>query len=202
MRNDVKIYTNQQGTDEWLQDRSKHFTASTANELMMKSTNKGFQDLISRIAIERIVEKSIENGFQSASMERGLELEAEARQALEEIQFCKIKEYGFIELDEWIGASIDGEIDKDQIIEIKCHEFKAHSRLLLGIEEIENRYILQMQFSMWVTGTKSCIYFGYYPGIKPFESLIMRDEEMIKAFQERIEFAKQEVIKRMELFKI
>ena len=197
MRKDIKIYKAKQGTDQWLKDRAGHFTASECHNLLMKTTNKGYDDLINRIAIEKIIKKPVET-YTNEAMTRGLELESQARENYEITKLVKIKEYGFIELDEWTGVSIDGEISENQLIEIKCHLWKGHCRLLNGTEEIDKKYLLQMQFQMFITGTESCIYYAYYPELKPFVQLIKKDEKIIDQIEDRLKYSIEQVKNRIE----
>ena len=71
-----------QGTDEWLQIRCGRITATSCSELIMeKKSNKGYQDLIKRIAYERHTGELAESWGGNKHTERGKELEPIAREA-------------------------------------------------------------------------------------------------------------------------
>ena len=78
----MKANAAQEGAD-WLLSRAGKFTASRASDLMAKtktghSASRG--NLIALLAVERLTGQCVET-YQNAAMQRGIETEAEARDA-------------------------------------------------------------------------------------------------------------------------
>ncbi|MDQ6988497.1 MAG: YqaJ viral recombinase family protein [Mariprofundaceae bacterium] len=59
-----------------------------------------------------------------------------------------------------IRASLDGWIDAETILEIKCPLEKNYEAMK---DEIPEHYILQMQQQMLASGAKSCVFWVYHP---------------------------------------
>jgi len=187
--NPINIISYIQGSPEWLKSRAGHFSGSTANELMMSDDKKGFQDLINKIAIEKITGQPVESEFSNFYMQRGTQLEPEARSYYEYLTFNKVDQIGFAEINEFVGVSVDGLIGSKSIIEIKCPGFATHTQYLLELEPIPKKYILQMQFGLYVLNREMCIFLSYYPKVKPLIKEIKRDDNLIIQIKERLNYA-------------
>ncbi|MBU2018011.1 MAG: YqaJ viral recombinase family protein [Bacteroidetes bacterium] len=192
-------YDIEQNTDEWFQVKLGHFGASTAAELLMKSSTAGYNNLINRIVFERIVGNRPES-FSNEWMERGIELEAEALKAYELMTFNKTQRVGYVELDKWIGCSPDSLIDDDGLIQVKCPKYSTHIDYILS-DNIPSNYQKQMQFEMMVTERKYNIFFSYHPDLKPFIKIVYRDPEIIELIEKALCSAKQLVSERIQKYK-
>lgn len=188
-----------QGTDEWKELKVGKFSASNFGKLFMKKDTKGYEGYINQIAIERLTGIPTPS-FKSSWMQRGNDLEPEARIAYEFKTFNKVHEVGFVELDEWVGVSPDGLIGEKGSIEIKCLGADAFSECKLT-GKIDKDYIIQMQGVLWVCEREWCDFTVYYPGLSLYINRQFRDETMIKKLQEEIKIAKELVTKRMILLK-
>ena len=197
----MKIYNSPQGSESWLKERAGHFTASKANELLMPVSNLGYKDLIYQIAIEKITGIPIDINYKSYDMIRGNELEPQAREQYQLETFDLVKEVGFMELNEFVGMSSDGLIGDDRQLEIKCKKYNTHCRLLDGTELMPKKDFLQIQFQLFVSGRKLCVYYCYYPGIKSYVQKIKRDEKTISEIENKLEVAIKHVKDRIELIK-
>ena len=185
-------YDIEQGTEEWLELRKGKFTASTFNDLFAAKTTKGYEKAIYKVVFERLTGESPEN-FTSDYMERGKELEAEAREKYEMMTFRKVSAGGFVGINSWVGCSPDGWVE-DGLIEVKCPAFNTMINYLLD-KKLPKIYEKQVQGQLYVTGAEWCDFMCYHPKLKPLIIRIERDEEMIKEIADKltesIEKAKQ-----------
>lgn len=189
------FYDITQGTDEWNNIRAGKFTASTIPALFMKESTKGYQDLIKRIAYERISGKPVES-FKSEWMQRGNEIEAQAIEEYSAVMFVDVVRVGFVEVDEWCGCSPDGLIGDDGLIQVKCPKWNTFFDYKT-IEDIDKDYIIQCQTEMLFTGRKWNDLYVYDPNLESKTFKIMADEKMHGEIMAKIENAKGEVISRM-----
>ncbi len=87
-----KIHDIEQNTDEWLQLRMGLITASNFAAILAnngKAFGKPAIDYAQRIAIEKKTQRSIDT-YSNEWMERGKELESEARELYEGLNFCEV----------------------------------------------------------------------------------------------------------------
>lgn len=178
------IYYFEQGTPEWFEVRRGKFTASNFNDLFMKESTIGFQKAIYKVAFERLTGKSPEE-FISNYMQRGNELESEAREFYEMETFNKVHQIGFIEKDEWVGCSPDGLIGEDGMIEIKCPAFNTQINYLLG-GSLPSIYDWQVQGQLWITGRAWCDFISYHPDLKPLNIRVYPDITKHKQLAEKL----------------
>jgi len=177
----MKIKNNPQGSDAWKADRMGRMTASHAQAIQGKG--KGLETYVYQKVAERISGK-IEDKYSNPDMERGNELENTARVSYEMETGNKVEQVGFCELNENIGASPDGFIGKDGLIEIKCPRDYNYVRVLFT-NEVSKEYQWQIQMQLYITDRKWCDYVVFHEN---FNNLIIirvkRDEEMIEKIKE------------------
>jgi len=179
----MKIYSHEelpQGEQAWLDIRKGKLTSSHATAVATAKT--GLKTYCYEIVLKMF--SSGENeGYTNEHMQRGNDLEDEARAIFELETGHKVVQVGFIEENERIGSSPDGLIDDDGLIEIKCKSDKNFvEQAIEGVDGIESNYRWQMQDQMLVSGRKWCYFVCYNPNFK--EPLLIyrieRDEEMIE----------------------
>jgi putative phage-type endonuclease len=79
-----------------------------------------------------------------------------------------------------IGASPDGLVGSDAVLEIKCP--KAETLIEWIIDgELPSEYRLQVQGELWVTGRSHCHFYGWHPEIEPFHLVVERDPKVMWA---------------------
>ena len=176
----------QQGTDDWHSERIGFVTASKLAAVMASGRggkpSETRKNYMVELAVARLTGKPIDSSFQTAAMQRGIELEAEARQIYE------VKTGSFVALSEFIhhptipmtGASPDGiissEHDGQGILEIKCPLAKTHYEYLTE-GSIPNGYILQMQWQMECADLAWADFVSYHPDFpENIQLLIVRQE--------------------------
>ena len=115
----------EQRSDEWFKIRLGKVTASRISDVMAK-TKSGYaasrQNYMAQLICERLTETPAES-YTNTAMQRGTELEPTARELYVLNQFDAIvTEVGFIPHPtiENAGASPDGLVNDDGLIEIKC----------------------------------------------------------------------------------
>lgn len=156
-----------QRTSEWYQDRCGCLTASAVSALYdMKrdgSPKQAYYDLIDRLIAERVTGDVLPN-FTSAAMQWGIDHEDEARIAYEAETGACTDLVGFIKHPDidWLGASPDGLVDDDGLVEIKCPNTITHlKRVRAG--DVPEEYKPQMLLQLVVTGRKWCDFVDYDP---------------------------------------
>jgi len=168
-------------------------TASRASDMMAKGTKgepfgKTALGYARELAMQR-VGIEVQDKFQSYEMERGIELEPDARDMFAERFGFDVSLPGFIihpEFD-FLGCTPDGVTEQGHLIEIKCPMERNHMSHLMN--DIESQYLLQMQFQMMVTGAAGCWFVSYNPNFpertKLFATFIEPDYKLHDAMIER-----------------
>ena len=181
----MKIYNFEQRTDEWYAIRKGKMTASNADTII--ANGKGLETYIYNLMAEYYSSAEKEN-YINADMQRGIDLEPEAKIEFQFYTGLDIKEVGCVELNEYILASPDGLIGDDGLIEIKCPNDSIYFKLLLS-NNIKPEYIAQMQMQMYVTDRQYCYFVSYNPNFEKslYIKKINRDEEMIDKLKKGLE---------------
>ena len=119
----------QQGTIEWHECRFRKIGGSTSKQLFVKSDTLKI-DLVGRM----LEDFEDEDSYTSADMDRGNELEPNARKELNKYTSLEFKEVGWLQCEEipLLGISPDGITDDNKIsCEIKCPGRKKHTETIL-----------------------------------------------------------------------
>ena len=181
----MKIYNFEQRTDEWYAIRRGKMSASNAETII--ANGKGLETYIYNLMAEYYSSAEKEN-YINADMQRGIDLEPEAKIEFQFYTGLDIKEVGCVELNDYILASPDGLIGNDGLIEIKCPNDSVYFKLLLS-NNIKPEYIAQMQMQMYVTDRQYCYFVSYNPNFEKslYIKKINRDEEMIDKLKKGLE---------------
>lgn len=172
----MKIIECEQKTPEWFAVRGGRPTASCFDQLV---TTKGEQSksrlkYMYKLAAEK-VSGVFEEGYQSASMIRGNEIEEEARRFYEFNKGVEVQRVGFCVSDcDRYGCSPDGLVGSEGGIQIKCPEAKTHVGYLLE-NKFPMDYFQQVQGELFVTGRKWWDFISYYPGLRPLVIRVLPD---------------------------
>lgn len=171
----------EQGTDEWHQARLGIPTASNFSKLVTSKGAPSKQSVgyMNELLAERLCGHPLES-YSNKWMERGSELEAEARLSYEIIEGVDVKQVGFVTLDAGsAGCSPDGLIGDDGLIEIKCPSPGVHvSYLRAG--KLPTDYVAQVQGQLWVCERKWCDFISYHPDLPDLVVRVERDEPYIE----------------------
>ncbi len=189
-----------QRTDAWFKARAGKFTASTIHNILGKEGLKRTKDAIKTTAFNKAVETVFgvdpEERYISKDMERGIIQEPLAFHVFKEIknlEFIDVKEVGFYKYGKHAGASPDGLVSDNAVLEIKCPRRDKFFRLVSdGLEAVDDVYISQMHLQMMSTKTDKAYFFNYYleNAIQYWHEIVIhRDEEKVKLIDSRIKEA-------------
>ncbi len=190
-----------QHSPEWYQARLGNATASCFDKVITSTGARSKQlDKYAKHLASELLVKEQDPFFYNSFMERGNELEDEARAAYQVHTFEPVEQVGFVLIDDKdYGYSPDGLVGKDGQIEIKCPSQAVHTEYLYN-DELPSDYKAQVQGGLLVTGRDWCDFVSYHPNFLPDQKLfvkrVYRDEDFIS----RLEMFLAEVIKlRVEI---
>jgi hypothetical protein len=87
------------------------------------------------------------------------------------------------------GASPDGLVSIDGLLEIKCPETKSHIDTVLS-GEAPAKYIPQVQWQMACTGRAWCDFVSFDPrlpaNVQMFVRRVLRDDDLIQAYEAEV----------------
>jgi len=172
----------EQRSPEWFAARAGRLTGSVAAEIAATLKSGGEpaarRDLRTKLALERITGRSLEDDYLNADMKRGLELEPDAFAAYEAATGSLVERTGFLAVDDLpMGCSIDGHVGAfDVLLELKCPRPANHWRYLkAGVLPAEHRY--QIVHNLLVTGARAADFCSYAPDFpEPLRLFIVRVE--------------------------
>lgn len=184
-----------QRSNEWFDARKGRFTASDIHKLLgVRGLGQTGESYIFEKAVEEVFGLDEEDSFVSIDMQRGVTLEPLAFRKfkeLKEIDFLDVQETTFFSFGSHAGASPDGLVGNDAILEIKCpRPTKFFNLVAKGIDAIDKEYIAQMQMQMLCTNSVKAYFFNYiiFNGKEMWHEIeVQRDEKMIDLIKERIE---------------
>lgn len=180
-----------QRSPEWFAMRAGKFTGSRFSDLMAvtksgPSTSRA--NLIATLAVERITGTCVET-YSNGAMQRGIELEADARSAYETHSGDLVDEVAFVQHPTlpFVGVSPDGLVGTDGLVEIKCPSAMAKHLSALRYGGHAAEYHWQLQGQLWVTGRKWVDAVSYDPRwpehLQVAVVRIERDEDDIKKLE-------------------
>ena len=187
----------EQRSKEWHEVRLGRFTASDISNLLgVKGLGETGKTHAFNKAVEIVFGRNEEDDFVSFDMRRGIDLEPFAFRKFKELKylgFIDVSEAYFYPYGDNAGASPDGNVGKDAVVEIKCpRPNKFFGLVAKGFEEIDSKYIDQMQMQMLCSNSIQCHFFNYliFNGIEMWHEIIVpRDENRIELIKTRIQEA-------------
>lgn len=192
----------EQGTEEWFAARCGIPTASCFDKIITSTGKKSTQadTYLNQLIGESFV--GVQPSYSNEAMERGKELEAEARGLFEFITDLEVQEVGLCYKDEskTVSCSPDGLIGDDSGLEIKCPNLSTHVGYLRD-NKLPTKYVAQVQGSMYVTGRQSWYFMSFFPGMKPLIIEVKRDAEFCANLSKYLKDFSIELEKVKELLK-
>ena len=193
-----------QGSEEWFAARLGKLTASRIADACSKTrsgaASAGHINLVAQLVAERLTGKAADS-FTSGPMQWGIDTEPAAREAYEFLRDISVEQVGFVDHPEieMCGASPDGLVGDDGLIEIKCPNTATHIATLKSpilkpaACPVPNKYLTQMQWQMACTNRKWCDFVSFDPRLPPrmqiFIYRVERDDEAIADMADRaVEF--------------
>lgn len=183
----------QQGSAEWFAARLGKVTASKVADVVAR-TKSGWgasrANYAAQLIVERLTGQPVES-YTNAAMQWGTDTEPKARAAYAFFADADVAEVGFVghPAIEMSGASPDGMVGDDGLLELKCPTTATHIDFLLG-ESIADKYIKQMQWQMACTGRSWCDFMSFDPRLP--EELQMkiqrvnRDDALIASLETEV----------------
>lgn len=175
-----------QGSAEWKQIRLGKVTASRVADVVAK-TKTGWgasrANYLAELLAERLTGVPADS-YTNAAMMHGTEQEPNARAAYEFRADAEVVQIGFIHHPtiEMSGASPDGLIGTEGMVEIKCPNTATHIETLLG-GKVPAKYETQMQWQIACAGRAWCDFVSYDPRLpermRLFVARVQRDKKRI-----------------------
>ncbi len=177
---DPQILYFEQGTDEWYAARAGIPTASMFATVQAKGKGGGAsitrRKYMLQLAGERLTGKPME-GYVNNHMERGKEMEAEARDLYAMVHNCEPQQVGFIRRGD-SGASPDSLVDNHGLLEVKTKLPHLQIEVLLA-NRLPPEHVAQVQGQLWVSCREWLDFVSYWPGLPLFVTRVQRDEKYI-----------------------
>lgn len=182
-----------QGTQEWHQERLGRATASRVADIIAR-TKSGYSASRANYAAQLVIERltgQVSDTYTNAAMQHGIDTEPNARAAYEFRYDVSVEQVGFIPHPRiaMSGASPDGQIGNDGLLEIKCPNSATHIEALLT-EIVPEKYVTQIQWQLACTGRKWADYLSFDPrmpeAMRMFVKRIPRDDAMIAGLEKDV----------------
>jgi putative phage-type endonuclease len=180
-----------QRIDSWKQQRYGKFTAS---EIIKILGVRGIGETGKNYAIDKAIESlygEFEENFISYDMQNGIDTEPLAFakfKELKSLEFLEVTNCGFFDNCEHSGASPDGLVSDNAILEIKCPKSSTFFKLV-ATNEVDAKYYAQIQMQMLSTNRNKAYFFNYlvHEGTEyHHEIIIERDDVMVEKIKERL----------------
>jgi predicted phage-related endonuclease len=175
----------EQGTDVWKAVRCGIPTASNFDRIVTTKgePSKQRQKYLYQLVGERITGIP-EETYQNGAMQRGIQMEEEARKLYQFLSGEIVTQVGFC-MENGYGASPDGVVSEDGLLEVKCPMLANHVGYLIE-NCLPSEYFQQTQGQLLVTGRKWLDFMSYYPGIKPLIIRVERDEKFLLELEKQL----------------
>ena len=206
----IDLHEISQGSDQWFAIRVGKVTASRVADVIAK-TKSGYSasrdNYMAQLVCERLTGQKGES-FTNAAMQHGTETEPLARAAYEALKDVLVDEVGFVPHPSIImaGASPDGLVGDDGLLEIKAPQTATHIETLLS-ESVPTKYYTQMQFQLACTGREWCDFVSFDnrlpQELQLFVKRVPRDSMYIRLMEDEIvKFLNELDIKIAQLMEI
>jgi len=175
-----------QGTPEWHAARLGKVTASRVADVVARTKSgpsASRANYMGQLIAERLSGKPTE-AFTNAAMQWGTAYEAEARELYEFHHDALTDVIGFVDhpVIAMSGASPDGLVGDEGLVEIKCPNTGTHIDTLLS-KAAPEKYATQMHWQMACTGRAWCDFVSFDPRLpahmRLFVHRIERDDQRI-----------------------
>jgi len=178
----------EQRTEEWFQARLGKVTASRVADVLAKiksGESASRRNYKIQLVSERLTGEKQETYINQA-MQDGIDREFYARERYVQ-QFGEVEEVGFVKHPTLeAGASPDGMVGEDGILEIKCPMGSTHTETLMT-QDVPSRYVPQIQFQLLVTGRKWCDFVSYNPMFPKHLQVFVKRVEADPVYQKELE---------------
>jgi putative phage-type endonuclease len=205
---DVQLVEIVQGSDAWHMQRLGKVTASRVADIIAK-TKTGYstsrENYMAQLICERMTGVVAES-YSNAAMQWGTETEPLARAAYESYAGVLVDEVAMISHPtiKSSGASPDGLVGEDGLVEIKCPNTSTHLETL-RTKKVPAKYNIQMQWQMASTNRKWCDFVSFdnrLPDhLQLFVARVNRDNALIAGLEHEVSKFIDELDETVEFFK-
>lgn len=171
----------EQGSEAWHAIRLGKVTASRVADAtdLLKSGKPGAkrETYLGELIAERLTGAAVMK-FQNDLMRWGKEQEPQARSLYEFMFNVEVEQIAFVDHPsiDMAGASPDGLVGTEGLVEIKCPSTATHIDTLLR-QEIPAEHVKQIDWQMACTGRGYCDFVSYDPRLPPHMSLFVKRRE-------------------------
>jgi putative phage-type endonuclease len=183
----------EQGSPEWFAQRLGKVTASRVADVIAK-TKTGYStsrdNYMAQLVCERMT-NTVAESFTNSAMQWGTETEPLARAAYEAHADVLVDEVAMITHPtiEAAGASPDGYVGSEGILEIKCPNTNTAIDTLLS-QVVPSKHIPQIQWQLACTGKKWCDFVSFDPRLPTelqlFVRRVPRDDAYIQMLEKEV----------------
>jgi putative phage-type endonuclease len=182
-----------QGSPEWFTLRCGKVTASRVADIIAKTKtgpSASRANYMAQLIAERLTGE-VQESYTNAAMQWGTEKEPDARTAYEFRSDVTVEQIGFVIHPRIAhsGASPDGLVVTDGLVEIKCPNTATHIETLQG-RSVPSKYVTQIQWQLACTGRKWCDYVSFDPrmpeSMSLFVSRVERDDKTISELEAQV----------------
>jgi putative phage-type endonuclease len=183
----------EQGSEAWKELRLGKVTASRVADVVAK-TKTGYGASRANYAAQLIAERltgTVADGYTNGAMAWGTEQEPEARLAYEFRTDVEVEQIAFVPHPTiaMSGASPDGLVGDEGLVEIKCPNTATHIETLRG-QSIPGKYQTQMLWQMACTGRAWCDFVSFDPRMpeemRLFVQRLPRDDARIAELEAEV----------------
>ncbi len=185
----------EQRTPEWFEVRRGKVTASHMRDVTSKGRgsqpSKTRESYMTKLAVERLT-GNVGDNFTSQFMQDGIDREPDAISNYEFYKNVDVDQIGFVDhfKIKMSGASPDGLIGEEGLIEVKCPKATTHFEYLKN-KTIPSEYIKQMDWQLACTGRQWCDFVSFHPDFPEELQLLIirhkRDDQAIKELEEAVQ---------------
>lgn len=199
---ELQIFNCEQGTPEWYAARAGIPTASEFDTVMAKGKGGGEsktrRTYMLKLIGERITGAPM-HSYSNDHMERGKEMEAQARDLYAMVAEVEPVQIGFMRRGD-AGASPDSLVGDPGLLEIKTK--LAHLQLdVLLTNELPSEHKAQCQGQLWIAAREWVDFVSYWPGLPLFVKRVYRDEPYIARLKVEVDAFNSEMLEVIEQVK-
>lgn len=186
-----QVITHPQRSPEWFSARLGIATGSRAADILAKVKSgeaAGRRNYRAQLVAERLTGSPQEDVYVNDDMQRGIDLEPQARMAYEAASGVVAEETGFLLADDMpAGCSLDGSVDGfTGIVEIKCPRVANHIEYLRA-GKLPAKYAPQVTHNLLISGAQWCDFVSYCPSLPQhlhlFTVRVDRDDKALKDYE-------------------
>lgn len=184
----MKILECEQRSTEWFEARLGCITGSNMSKVITASGKPSTQidTHINELIAQRLIGEIPQQDEPNFWMQRGAELEPQARMFYELAQDVEVKEVGFCKHDILnCGVSPDGLVGDDGGLEIKCPRESTQIKYLRS-GKLPAEYKPQVMACLWITRREWWDFLSFHPKLPEFQIRVYRDEEYISSLQQQV----------------